>query len=137
MKNRTYRFTEKDPVCGELMTMVEDSGLRGKEHIGKLAVLATKAHGTIEGILYGDTKRPQNATIMAVATALGYERTWQRMTNKFDLEAELEKAKAWIRKQRKIAEEAKPKRRNTKKRKQPRAKVTKKGHLRLVSSRAA
>jgi hypothetical protein len=100
MKSRTYRFTEKDPVCGEIMNMVDEAGLKGKQHIGTIATLATKAHGTIEGILYGDTKRPQNATIMSIATALGFERTWKRTTNKFDVEAELEAAKKYIRAER-------------------------------------
>ena len=63
MRSRTYRFTEKDPVCGEIMNMVEQRGLRGKQHTGKIAILATKAKATIDGILYGDTKRPQNATV--------------------------------------------------------------------------
>lgn len=126
MKSRTYRFTEKDPVCGEVMLMVDQAGLRGKQHVGKIALLATKAHGTIEGILYGDTKRPQNATIMSIATALGFVRTWQRTTNKFDLEAELERARVYIRAQRKLLDKA-PKKKTAKKRK------ARKSHLRLVA----
>lgn len=102
MRSRTYRFTEKDPVCGEIMTMVDEVGLRGKQHIGKIAILATKAYGTIEGILYGDTKRPQNATIMSIATALGFVRTWARADRtKFDVEAELTAARAYIKAERK------------------------------------
>lgn len=101
MRSRTYRFTEKDPVCGEIMQMVDHVGLRGKHNVGKIAALATKAHGTIEGILYGDTKRPQNATVMSIATALGFERTWTPMASKFDIESELKAAKEYIRKERK------------------------------------
>lgn len=104
MRSRTYRFGEKDPVCGEIMSMVDQVGLRGKQHIGKIAILATKAHGTIEGILYGDTRRPQNATIMSIATALGFERTWSRANGKFDIETELKAAKEYIRAERKRME---------------------------------
>jgi hypothetical protein len=133
MKSRTYRFGEKDPVCGEIMNMVDQAGLRGKHNVAKIATLATKAVATIDGILYGDTKSPHNATVMSIATALGFERTWQRTTNKFDLAAELEKARAYIRAQRKLMEKARPakkkRKRKEKTRKQPRLKPA----LRLVA----
>lgn len=100
MRSRTYRFTDKDPVCGEIMTMVEEVGMRGKQYTGRIAILATKSKATIDGILYGDTKRPQNATVMSIATALGFERTWQRTSNKRDLTDELRLAREYIRKER-------------------------------------
>lgn len=100
MRSRTYRFTEKDPVCGECMTMVDQAGLRGKKNVQKIALLSTLAYGTVDGILYGDTKRPHNATVMSIATALGFERVWQRTANKFDVEAELSEARDYIRKER-------------------------------------
>jgi hypothetical protein len=96
MRSRTYRFTKKDPVCDELMSMVDQVGLRGKQHIGKIALLATKGYGTIEGILYGDTCRPQNATIMSIATALGFERKWVS-GGAINIESELRDARAWPR----------------------------------------
>lgn len=100
MRSRTYRFTDKDPVCGEVMQMVEEVGMRGKQYTGRIAILATKSKATIDGILYGDTKRPQNATVMSIATALGFERTWQRTSNKRDLNDELRLAREYIRKER-------------------------------------
>lgn len=100
MRSRTYRFTDKDPVCGEVMLMVEQVGMRGKQYTGRIAILATKSKATIDGILYGDTKRPQNATVMSIATALGFERTWQRTSNKRDLNDELRLAREYIRKER-------------------------------------
>lgn len=126
MKSRTYRFTEKDPVCGEVMSLVDQAGLKGKQHVGKIAILATLAKGTVDALLYGPTKRPHNATVMSIATSLGFERTWQRTTNKFDLEAELERARAYIRAQRKLIEKA-PKKKAKKR------KTQRKGHLRLVA----
>lgn len=108
MKSRTYRFTEKDPVCGEVMNMVDQAGLRGKKHIAKIAALATIAHGTAEGILYGDTKKPRNDTVMKIATALGFRREWIRDVDNWDVETELKAARAWIKKQREeMAAEAK------------------------------
>lgn len=126
MKSRTYRFTEKDPVCGEIMDMVDSSGLRGKQHIGKIALLATKAHGTIEGILYGDTRRPQNATVMSIATALGFKRTWVRDVDNWNLEDELAAARKWIKQQRALQSQE-PKRK-------PKKKRAKKTNLRLVKA---
>lgn len=93
---RTYRFKDKDPVCGEMMTLVDEAGLRGKKNVGKVATLAALSHGCVDALLYGETRKPQNATIMAIATSLGYERRWQRTTNKWELEAELKKARAFI-----------------------------------------
>lgn len=139
---RTYRFTEKDPVCGEVMNLVDEAGLRGKKNTGKIAVLATLAKGTVDALLYGDTKRPRNSTVMAIATSLGYVRTWQRTTNKFDLEAELKDARQFIRDQAHVKEKVKPKKKRARRisipskvraKRKARAKVTKKGHLRLVA----
>lgn len=130
MRSRTYRFTEKDPVCGEIMTMVDEAGLRGKGNISKIAILATKAPGTIEGILYGDTKRPQNATIMSIATALGFVRTWQRTSNKFDLEEQLKAAREYIRKERiRMAKEKPPAKKTARKKRVKKGKP----NLRLVA----
>lgn len=132
---RTYRFVNKDPVCDEIATLVDDAGLRGRQNTGKVATLATLAKATVDALLYGETRQPRNSTVMAIATSLGYERTWKRTTNKFELEEELKKAREFIRAQAKLKEKA-AKRSKPKKRK-PRAKVTKKGHLRLVASNAA
>ena len=131
MKSRTYRFTEKDPVCGEVMNMVDQAGLRGKQHVGKIAILATIAHGTAEGILYGDTKRPRNDTVMKIATALGFKREWVRDVDNWKVEDELVAARKWIKQQRALMDqEAKSKPRVKKKRAKGKPK------LRLVKSAA-
>jgi hypothetical protein len=135
MRSRTYRFGEKDPVCGEIMSMVDQVGLRGKQHVAKIAILATKAKSTIEGILYGDTMSPHNATVMSIATALGFERTWTRGSKNFNVEAELKAAREYIKRERARMAEGKPKKKARKRRakertrKQPRLKPA----LRLVA----
>lgn len=99
---RTYSFKDKDPVCDEIATLVDDAGLRGKKNVAKIALLATLATGTVDALLYGETKKPRNSTIMAIATSLGYERTWKRAGNKWSLEEELAKAKEFIKAQNKL-----------------------------------
>lgn len=126
MKKRTYSFVDKDPVCDELASLVDAVGLRGKKHTGKIAILATCAKGTVDGILYGETKRPHNATVMAIATGLGYERRWVAAQGKWNLEEELKLARAFIKKQRELLDKKKP---------AARKRVVKKGRpkLRLVA----
>lgn len=111
---RTYRYKDKDPVCDEIATLVDDAGLRGKQHTSKIATLATLAKGTVDALLYGETRLPRNSTVMAIATALGFERRWQRTANGWDLEAELKKAREFIRAQRKLREKSKPRKRKRK-----------------------
>jgi len=68
---RSYRFTQKDQVCDALKTMIRDD-----EHLNNNQVRAISgvAAQTIHGWLDGPTQRPQNATITAVASSLGYVR---------------------------------------------------------------
>jgi transcriptional regulator with XRE-family HTH domain len=93
---RTYNWVDKDPVCDEMMMLVKDAGLQGPKHTGKIAILATLSKSTVDNLLYGKTRKPQNNTIMAIATSLGYERTWKRTSSKWDLEQELEEARAFV-----------------------------------------
>ena len=129
MKKRTYNFTNKDPVCDELGNLVDAVGLRGRKNIGKIAMLATVAYGTVDGILYGDTKKPQNATVMANATAMGFTRKWVVDSDtKWNLEEQLTAARAFIKKEReKMAQDRKGKKRVVKKKKTT--------NLKLVASR--
>lgn len=129
MKKRTYNFRDKDPVCDELGNLVDAAGLRGKQHIGKIAMLATLAYGTVDGILYGETKKPRHDTVMAIATAMGFERRWVASSDrKWNLEEELAKARAFIKREReKMAQDAKGRPRKAAKKKKP--------TLKLVASR--
>jgi hypothetical protein len=110
---RTYRFIDKDPVCDELRTLVQDEGLYTRLKI--LAELTNLAHSTLHNLFHGGTRRPQNATAMAIGTALGYKREWVK-ERKLDVEKELEFARAWNIKERKRLEAAREKDKPTRKR---------------------
>ena len=100
---RTYRFIDKDPVIDEIRTLVQDEGLMKKlEIVHQLSGVSTS---TLENWFNGDTKSPQNRTIMAVTSALGYKRAWEKERS-IDLEKELKVAKAWAEKQEAAREEA-------------------------------
>ena len=66
---KSYSFIDKDPIIDEVRTMIQDSGANYKwieEHSG---VTST----TLYNWFGGKTKKPQAATINAVARALGYK----------------------------------------------------------------
>jgi hypothetical protein len=89
---RTYRFIEKDPVVDELRTLVNDVGLSKKLTI--VATLANLHPSTVKNLFHGDTKRPQNATAMAIATCVGYTRKWVK-EHELNVDKELEVARQW------------------------------------------
>lgn len=66
---KTYNFRDKDPVIDEMRTIVADEGLK-YEQIHSLSGVSTT---TMHGWFKGETRRPQFATIMAVARACGYD----------------------------------------------------------------
>ena len=67
----SYTFvTDKDPVIDEIRDIIMSSG----QTVAKVAEFSGVSAVTIYGWLYGNTKRPQNATVEAVFRALGYER---------------------------------------------------------------
>jgi hypothetical protein len=103
---RTYRFIDKDPVCDELRTLVQDEGMY--KRLGNLAELASLHQSTIKNLFEGGTRKPQNATVMAIVTCLGYERKFVR-TRKLNADEELVFARAWNKKEKdRIASRAKP-----------------------------
>jgi hypothetical protein len=66
---KSYSFLEKDPIIDEIRTVIKDSGVSHKwieEESGVTAV-------TLRAWFYGATKKPQAATINAVARSLGYK----------------------------------------------------------------
>lgn len=89
---RTYRFIDKDPVCDELRTIVHEAGLSKKLRI--VAELANLHHSTIKNLFHGATRRPQNATVMAIGTSLGYKREWVK-DRELNVEEELVFARQW------------------------------------------
>jgi hypothetical protein len=89
---RTYRFTDKDPVVDELHTLLEDEGLF--QRLRHVAELASLHPSTTHNLFHGKTRRPQNATVMAIITSVGYERKFVR-TRKLNFNEELVLARAW------------------------------------------
>jgi len=100
---RTYRFRDKDPVIDEIRTLVQDEGLMTK--LGIVHELSGVSTSTLENWFNGETISPQNRTICAVTSALGYARTWEK-TKDIDVQKELKIAKAWNARQEKVREEA-------------------------------
>lgn len=103
---RSYRFIDKDPVIDEMRTVVQDEGLIKKLKI--VADLSSLSVGTIDSWFNGKTKRPQNASIMAVMTSLGYQRKWEK-SRKFNLDDELKVARDWLKREKAKADKAKGK----------------------------
>lgn len=66
---RSYVFRDKDPVIDILRTAVEDSGMTYVAISAESGVAA----GTLTSWFSGATKRPQFATVNAVARGLGKE----------------------------------------------------------------
>jgi hypothetical protein len=89
---RTYRFTDKDLVVDELHTILDDEGLFARlKHVAELASLHPQ---TLQNLFHGSTRRPQNATVMAIITAVGWERKFVR-ARKLNIDEELVLARAW------------------------------------------
>lgn len=77
-----YRFREKDPAINELRTLVEDHfGHRVKRHdLSTIKDDGGPSAGTMANWFFGETRRPQSATLEAAGRAIGYKRKWVRMT---------------------------------------------------------
>lgn len=67
---RTYRWIDKDPIIDAVRTVVEDEKLKTSA-VHNISGVAT---ATLENWFNGDTRKPQNATLTAVTSALGYVR---------------------------------------------------------------
>ena len=89
---RTYNFIDKDPIIDKVRTVLQDEGLYNARNI--VSELSGVSQSTLNNWFDGITKRPQNYTVQAVITALGYEAHFRRVT-KINLEAERAKAKRW------------------------------------------
>ena len=66
---KSYSFKDKDPVIDRLRTIIQDEGVSYTEIEAMSGVTAT----TMWNWFTGPTKRPQFATVMAVARSLGYD----------------------------------------------------------------
>ena len=75
---KSYNFTDKDPMIDEIRTLVQQHGSTYKaihEHSGV-------STGTLTAWFTGPTKKPQAATINAVARSMG----WKLVLAPFDTE---------------------------------------------------
>ena len=104
---RTYNFIDKDPIIDKVRTVIQDEGLMAK--LGIVSELAGVSKSTLDNWFEGITKRPQNYTVQAVVTSLGFESHFRRV-EKIDVEKERVKAKRW-------AEKHRPKKKKTAKKK--------------------
>jgi transcriptional regulator with XRE-family HTH domain len=70
----SYGFKEKDPIIDRMRTLIADEGVTYDDVHIKSGV----AVSTLHNWFLGKTRRPQFATIMAVARGLGYDLTLTR-----------------------------------------------------------
>ena len=101
---RTYRWIDKDPIIDAVKTVVD------AEHLKNSAVHAISgvATATLDNWFSGGTKRPQNSTLTAVTSALGYGRKdemmpdgrivpgYAKLNRRMDYQQEMEKQADWI-----------------------------------------
>jgi len=66
---KSYNFRTKDPVIDQVRTIIQDEGVTYQQVHEKSGVTVTTLHNWF----HGETRKPQFATIMAVARALGYD----------------------------------------------------------------
>src|SRR5262245_6187408 len=66
---KSYSFIDKDPVIDKLRTIVEDEG----ESYTAIHDMSGVSTTTLWNWFSGETKRPQYASVMAVARALGWD----------------------------------------------------------------
>ena len=66
---KSYNFTDKDPIIDYIRTIINDS----KMSLKRISDESGVSDNTIRMWLYGETKRPQAASINAVLMAIGYK----------------------------------------------------------------
>lgn len=91
---REYRFMDKDPVKDKLQTVLQDVGMFSRQKLRQVAILANRAPATLDNLFFGNTRRPQNATIEAILEGVGYERVMQQIRVIKDMPAEINEARA-------------------------------------------
>jgi hypothetical protein len=93
---RTYNFIDKDPIIDKVRTVLQDEGLLKKRNI--VSRLSGVSVGTMDKWFDGDTRKPQHATLAAVATAVGYEIGFKKI-QRIDVDEELKVAADWRKRQ--------------------------------------
>jgi transcriptional regulator with XRE-family HTH domain len=74
---KTYSFKDKDPVIDRLRTMIQKEGLTYSE----IAELSGVSVQTMYNWFDGAVRKPQYATVCAVAGALGYKQVFRKGVN--------------------------------------------------------
>jgi hypothetical protein len=134
---RTYRFMDKDPIKDQMQTSLGDVGFKTKKDMEHLAILANVSKQTALNLFWGDTKRPQNATVEGLLRAAGLERQIVQVRKIKDLDAELAEARAFNRKEAKRVANANAKADSGKKRRPKKRAKKGRPNLRVVGGRAA
>lgn len=100
---RTYRFIDKDPIIDAMRVVRDLTGLKNHQAAELSGISPTTVHNWFEG----GTRRPNNATVSAYTSALGYVRR-DSIDGKgqlvvgfvkakdLDVEKELERAADWL-----------------------------------------
>jgi len=101
---RTYNMVSKDPSIDRVRTIVQDEGLF--KNLTALGEISSVSPTTLNNWFHGDTMRPQNATIQAVLTSLGYKTEYVK-DHAIDVEAERKAGQRWL--ERRAEENAKAK----------------------------
>jgi hypothetical protein len=86
---RTYNWIDKDPIIDAVRTVVQDEKLKSSAVHNISGVSAT----TLESWFSGHVRKPQNATLTAVTSALGYVRR-DRLNGDGTVTVAFEKARA-------------------------------------------
>ena len=70
----SYSFVNKDPIIDHVRSMLDKEGASYKDVNEKSGVSTNTLYQWFDG----KTKRPQYATVMAVARSLGYDVIWAK-----------------------------------------------------------
>jgi hypothetical protein len=108
---RTYNMIDKDPAIDKVRTIVQDEGLF--KNLGAVADISSVSASTLNAWFHGDTMRPQNATIQAVLSSLGYKTEYVK-DHDIDVEKERKAGAAWLEKRAEEREKTTPKKRKAK-----------------------
>jgi transcriptional regulator with XRE-family HTH domain len=102
---RTYNMIDKDPAIDRIRTIVQDEGLF--TNLSAVSDISSVSASTLNNWFHGETKRPQNATIQAVLSSLGYKTEYIK-DHDIDIEKERKSGKAWLERRQEEAKANKP-----------------------------
>jgi DNA-binding phage protein len=77
---RTYVFRNKDPIIDKTRTLIADDTMNRSYR--EISDESGVSHTTLYNWFHGKTRRPQFATVNAVAMALGHELAFKKLNGK-------------------------------------------------------